>query len=259
MFAVIGDFGADNADEAAVAKLVASWKPDFVVTVGDNNYDGPGKNDVDIGKYYASFIGNYKGSYGAGSPTNRFWPSPGNHDWDANALRDYVEYFTLPGNERYYDKALGLVHLFAVDSDDREPDGITPTSTQGQWLKGALAASTACYKVVYFHHAPYTSGNGNGPTPEMRWPFKDWGATVVISGHEHLYERLEIGGQLYLIDGLGGDSPYAFGTPVAGSKVRYSAAHGAMRVFATKAAMTYEFWNVDNDKIDTATTLANCP
>jgi hypothetical protein len=38
-FAVIGDYGDDNANEAAVASLIANvLQPDFVVTVGDNNY-----------------------------------------------------------------------------------------------------------------------------------------------------------------------------------------------------------------------------
>jgi hypothetical protein len=37
-FAVIGDYGRGGAPEADVASLVASWQPDLVITVGDNNY-----------------------------------------------------------------------------------------------------------------------------------------------------------------------------------------------------------------------------
>jgi hypothetical protein len=255
---MIGDYGSDNSDEQAVAMLVKGWSPEFIVTLGDNDYDGAGTYDTDIGKYYASFIGNYKGKYGSGSATNRFWPATGNHDWDANDLNDYRSYFTLPGNERYYEKQLGLVHIFAVDSDDREPDGITSSSTQAKWLKGALAASSACYKIVVFHHAPYTSGNGNGPTTELRWPFKTWGASIVITGHEHVYERLEVDGLTYLVNGLGGDSGYSFGKPVAESKFRYNAKHGAMLVKATSGDITYEFWNVSNQKIDSLTVPASC-
>jgi hypothetical protein len=157
-FAVIGDFGADTPDEGRVAAMVKSWKPDFVITTGDNNYPtGEAATiDVNIGKYYAEFIGNYHGAFGPGSPTNRFWPSPGNHDW-VRGLGAYVEYFTLPGNERYYDVDLGLVHLYALDSDPHEPDGTKLDSVQAQWLKEKLASSKACYDVVYFHHAAYSS------------------------------------------------------------------------------------------------------
>src|SRR5262249_13402152 len=103
-FAVIGDYGADTPEEARVAALVKRWTVDFVVTTGDNNYPNGEKSTIDqnIGKYYAEFIGNYHGAFGPGSQVNRFWPSPGNHDW-VTGIAPYVDYFTLPGNERYYD------------------------------------------------------------------------------------------------------------------------------------------------------------
>src|SRR5258707_12763038 len=161
--------------------MVKSWKPDFVVTMGDNNYPNGEASTIDanIGKYYAEFIGNYRGRFGPGSTTNRFWPSPGNHDW-VSGLTAYTDYFTLPGNERYYDVDLGVVHLYAVDSDPHEPDGVKPDSVQGKWLKARLAASKSCYDVVYFHHPPYSSA-WHGPSAVMRWPFRAWAAELVLS------------------------------------------------------------------------------
>src|SRR4051794_38411966 len=131
-FAVIGDFGVDTKDEAAVAKLVKGWRPDYIVTVGDNNYpNGEAATiDLNIGQYFHDYIGGYTGSYGAGSgTTNRFWPSLGNHDWySATGAAPYLAYFPmLPGNGRYYDVAIGPVHFFSVDSDAHEPDGIDAT------------------------------------------------------------------------------------------------------------------------------------
>src|SRR5687767_5793805 len=156
VFAVIGDYGLNGQNEARVADLVTSWDPDFVITTGDNNYfEGAAATiDENIGKHYCQFIGNYLGKPGQGSLTNRFWPSPGNHDWASpHGLKPYTDYFTLPGNERYYDVAHGLVHLYALDSDLNEPDGATINSLQASWLEGNLAASTACFDLVYFHHA----------------------------------------------------------------------------------------------------------
>ena len=181
-FAVIGDYGADNANEARVAALVDSWSPDFVITVGDNNYpDGEATTiDENVGKHYSRYIGNYVGAYGPGSPVNRFWPTLGNHDrhtiscGDTGCSGAFFDYFTLPNNERYYDVDLGLVHLFALNSNSDEPDGRNQGSVQAAWLRAQLAATSACHKSVFFHHAPYSSGK-HGPSEVMQWPFADLG------------------------------------------------------------------------------------
>ena len=76
---------------------------------------------------------------------------------------------------------------------------------QGTWLKNALAASTTPWQIVYFHHAAYTS-TSRGNSTYMQWPFAQWGADAVISGHDHDYERLSINGIPYFVDGLGGSS-----------------------------------------------------
>jgi hypothetical protein len=259
-FGVIGDFGANTPAEAAVAALVKSWKPDFVITTGDNNYlEGGGSNlDESIGKYYAEFIGDYHGKFGPGSAVNRFWPSPGNHDWHGVGLGPYLDFFTLPGNERYYDVTIGLVHLFALDSDPHEPDGTSATSVQAKFLKEHLASSKACYDLVYFHHPPYSTGR-HGSSTEMRWPFKEWGAEAVLSGHDHTYEHLSVDGIPYFVVGLGGASKYDFASPpLPETKLRYNEDYGAMLVTAAPSAITYEFFSTDGVKRDSLTVPGNC-
>jgi tartrate-resistant acid phosphatase type 5 len=260
-FAAIGDYGVDESDEQDVADLVASWNPDFVITLGDNNYSNgeAATIDANIGKYYSAFIGDYTGAFGAGSPTNRFWPSPGNHDWNAPALQPYIDYFTLPGNERYYDQDFGLVHLFAVDSDDHEPDDVTEQSTQGDWLQGALGASTACWDFVYFHHPPYSSGDTHGSQTDLQWPFETWGADAVLAGHEHHYERLAVGGIPYFVNGLGGAGIYGFGSALPESQVRYNDQHGAMLVTITGGSATFQFFSVDGAMQDEIVVTKDCP
>lgn len=229
-FAVIGDFGLEGEPEAAVAGLVASWAPDFVVTVGDNNYPGGSAETIDrnIGQYYSQFIAPYKGAFGPGADTNRFWPTLGNHDWGSGYPEPYLSYFTLPGNGRYYTVERGPVALFALDSMPGEPDGISADSAQAAWLREALAASPAPWKVVVFHHAPYSSGH-HGSSEWMRWPFAEWGARLVLTGHDHTYERVELGGVTYIVNGLGGGARYARGfTGLEGSQIFFNADHGAM-------------------------------
>ena len=165
----------------------------------------------------------------------------------------YFDYFVLPGNERYYDFVQGPVHFFMLNSDVREPDGITADSIQATWLRTQLAASTARWKVVVFHHSPYSSSTVNGSEVRLRWPFAEWGASLVLTGHNHNYERLSINGFPYIVNGSGGTSLYPFGVAIAGSLVRYSADYGAMLVDANESAMTLSFYNRTNQLIDSVT------
>jgi Calcineurin-like phosphoesterase/Beta-propeller repeat len=267
-FAVIGDYGTgDSTTEGPVANLVKSWDPAFIITTGDNNYpDGTASTiDANIGQFYYEFIHLYPGSYPLPSSgllrasSNRFFPSLGNHDWNTPGTCPdlpcpYRDYFTLPNNERYYDLVWGPVHLFAIDSDLNEPDGTSSNSTQAQWLQGKLASSTSRWKLPYMHHPPYSSGSIHGSDIRMQWPYKDWGATAVLAGHDHIYERLNIAGLRYFVNGLGGASIYGFRSPPEpGSEVRYSGEFGAMRVDATNDTITFQFISLGGVVRDTHT------
>ncbi len=250
-FAVIGDFGMGNQDEADVAALVHSWTPDFVITVGDDNYPSGAADTIDahIGQYYHDFIFPYTGTYGPGSPEIRFFPTLGNHDWLTAGAKPYLDYFNLPGNERYYDFVRGPVHFFALDSDENEPDGVGSRSVQAAWLKQGLAVSTSTWNIVYFHHAPYSSGM-HGSTTWMQWPFAAWGAQAVLTGHDHTYERLLLDGIPYFVDGVGGGGIYNFVNILPESKFRYNADHGAMLVTASVTEVHFEFYSRTGKLID---------
>ena len=251
-FAVIGDFGEGGQAEADVAALVHSWNPDFVITVGDDNYPSGAADTIDahIGQFYHDFIYPYTGTYGAGATENRFFPTIGNHDWYTAGAKPYLDYFTLPGNERYYDFAKGPVHFFALDSDEHEPDGVGSRTVQAAWLKQVMAGSTSPWNIVYFHHAPYSSGVLEGSTLWMRWPFTAWGASAVLTGHEHVYERLLVDGIPYFIDGVGGGGIYNFGNPLPESQFRYNADYGAMLVTASPTDVQFQFFNRTGKLID---------
>ena len=176
-FAVIGDYGIAGAPARDVSLLVKSWNVDFIVTTGDNNYMTGAASTIDtnIGQYYSDFIFPYLGSFPSSSSRNRFFPTLGNHDWETAGAAPYLQYFTLPGNERYYDVVRYPVHLFALDSDPHEPDGIAAQSAQGQWLQGRLTASTLPFRFIVLHHSPFSSGP-NGSTVAMQWPYQAVGS-----------------------------------------------------------------------------------
>jgi len=251
-FAAIGDYGTTEPGSFAVAALVRALEPQFVITLGDNNYENGAAATIDanIGQHYHEFIGNYAGSYGAGSPIQRFYPTLGNHDWRTVGALPYLAYFTLPGNERYYDFRRGPVHFFALDSDDSEPDGITADSVQAAWLEARLAASDAPFKVVFMHHAPYCSSSNHGSHGDLQWPFREWGASIVLTGHDHLYERLSVSGFPYLVNGLGGKSRYPFGPAVGGSQLRFAGADGATWIDADDEVMRLRFLSAADEVMD---------
>ena len=253
-FAVIGDYGDNSQAEADVAALVDGWNPDIVVTVGDNNYSLGAASTIDgnIGQYYRQYIYPYTGSYGAGATVNRFFPALGNHDMNTDLGQPYVDYFSLPGNERYYDFVQGPIHFFIINSDPREPDGVSSSSVQGQWLQNKLSTSSSAWQVTVFHHAAYTSAT-HGSSMYMRWPFKEWGVDAVLTGHDHTYERLLVDGIPYFVDGLGGHSAYNFETILPESQVRYNASPGAMLVEGDANQLVFNFYSRTSVMIDSFT------
>lgn len=270
-FAVIGDDGTHSEGEKAVAEMVNGWNPDFILDTGDAYYARAGgyttdKYDRSVGTYYCDFLKDVT-TTGTDCPhgsatRNRFFPTLGNHDYTDASLDNYLKYFDLPGsgfksssgNERYYDFTWGPVHFFAINSNQVEPDGTSPDSKQGQWLKKALAASTSAWNIVFFHHPPYSSGATHGDGEWMQWPFKDWGVTAVLSGHEHLYERLQKDGVIYFVNGAGGGDHYDFrATPEAASRARVAGVYGAQKITATDKTIRFEFYAVDGKRADSYT------
>jgi tartrate-resistant acid phosphatase type 5 len=265
-FAIIGDFGnrTSSGAEADVAAMVSGWNPEFVITTGDNRYEGDDYN-ADVGQFYCEFMADAQsGSFCSGneSAINRFFPSLGNHDYtDGGGVNEYLDYFTLPGtgvantsgDKRYYDFVKGPVHFFVLDSQAARRTYNNTKVAQQNWLQTQLAASTARWNIVYFHHPAYTSGMSAVSTV-MQWPFASWGADVVLAGHDHVYERIATQGITYFINGLGGDILGTFlETPVSGSQVRYSDDHGAMLVNASDTAITFKLFSRTDGLVDTYT------
>ncbi len=257
-FAMLGDFGNDSTDEANVAAMVAAQNAEFVVTAGDNRY-GSLTYQQAIGNHYSQYLPAVSGGT---STDNRFFPSPGNHDYnDGGGISEYLAYFDLPGtgttstntsgSERYYDVIEGPVHFFLLDSDEAIGSS-SDRAAQQNWLQTQMSASTSPWKIVLLHHAPYSSANhGNNST--MQWDYAGWGADAVMAGHDHTYERISQNGIPYFVNGLGGRSPYSFDAPISGSEVRYNADHGAMIIDASAAAITFQFLNTSGTSIDSYT------
>jgi hypothetical protein len=77
----------------------------------------------------------------------------------------------------------------------------------------------------------------------LQWPFQQWGATAVLSGGAHDYERLVEGTLPYFVNGLGGSTITTFGPTAPGSQFQYNADYGAMLVDATATSISFKFYN----------------
>jgi hypothetical protein len=251
--AVIGDFGVANRAEGSVASLVAAWSPDAVIAVGDDYYaeaggTGLARYDRTIGAYYCPFLhGAYAGeacSSGGTATENRFWSTPGNHDYSDAGIDQYVGYLPLPGGKTWFSVRVGSAEFFILDAERALSDAAA-MAAQRAWLATATTASTARWRIAVFHQPAYSSGDVHGSTRAMRWPFAAMGIGLVLNGHEHTYERFVIDGVTYVVDGLGGAGRYGFGKPLEGSMARYAADWGALRLDITTDTLHGEFMSED--------------
>jgi tartrate-resistant acid phosphatase type 5 len=234
--AVIGDFGAGSDGERAVADLVARARPRAVVSVGDNVYDDRG---------YPALVGDYYGRWVASA---NLLPAAGNHD-HAEGIGAFDAYFSYLDGRHVYSAGRAGMRVFVLDSTTAlESDA--SMARQRSWLERSLKASRARWKVVVLHHPPYSSGDVHGSTPEFQWPFARWGADLVLSGHDHGYERIVADGTTYVVDGSGGKDLYGFDDPVAGSRLRFDEDFGALFLTASDRTLTGEFWSAGGIRVD---------
>jgi 3',5'-cyclic AMP phosphodiesterase CpdA len=180
-FAVIGDTGTGDKHQLAVAKQLTATRAkfpfEFVILVGDNLYGGNSAKDYD-----RKFAIPYKPLLDAGI---KFYAALGNHD---DPSERYFKPFNMNGERYYTFKPADGVRFFALDStyvDDK----------QLKWVDGQLAASGSDWKIAFFHHPPYSSGETHGSDETLRTQlepiFVKDGVNVVLTGHEHFYERIK--------------------------------------------------------------------
>ena len=197
-FAAFGDNGTGGQEQYDVAQQMvrqrANFPFDFVLMLGDNIYGSDTAAD-----FRRKFEDPYKPMLDAGV---KFYASLGNHD---NPNQRLYKPFNMDG-KRYYSFRKENVEFFALDSTYMDP-------VQLAWVEKQLSASTAQWKICYFHHPLYSDGKFHGPDRDLRSRLEPLlakgGVSVVLSGHEHFYERLKPQQGIYhFIIGNGGQLRY---------------------------------------------------
>ena len=179
-FAVIGDTGSGTDKQRDVGKMMVQYRAafpfEFVLMMGDNMYGGEAPAD-----FQKKFAEPYKALL---DNKVKFYASLGNHD---QSLQTNYENFNMNGKE-YYRFKKGNVAFYALNSNYMD-------KKQVQWLESELSKDTSEWKVCFFHHPPYSSAKAHGSDPQLREVvepiFIKYGVNVVLTGHDHVYERIK--------------------------------------------------------------------
>jgi predicted MPP superfamily phosphohydrolase len=194
-FGVLGDFGVGDQKQFQLADQMAAlhgrFKYDLVVTVGDNVLGSERPQD-----FQKKFEIPYKPLLDAGV---KFYASLGNHD---SREQRFYKLFNMEGKLYYSFSPKANIRFFAFDSTYPEPEQI-------RWLEKELAASNDDWKIVFFHQPLYSSGQTHGSDLQLREVleplFLKHNVSVVLSGHDHVYERVKPQkGIAYFVVGSGG-------------------------------------------------------
>ncbi|HUS05224.1 MAG TPA: metallophosphoesterase [Bryobacteraceae bacterium] len=180
-FAIFGDTGTGEKEESDVAAKAVEYQRafpfKFAILLGDNLYGGEATKD-----FQNKFERPFKELLDQGV---KFYAALGNHD-DTKQVN--YKLFNMNGERFYSFKPKNGVRFFALDSNYIDPK-------QFEWLEKELSSSGSDWKICFFHHPLYSSGEKHGPNEELRSVLEPillkYGVNVVFAGHEHFYERLK--------------------------------------------------------------------
>jgi hypothetical protein len=233
-----GDIGDCRREgDEATARLVGRING-TVLNLGDAAY--PEGTAEDFEECYEPTWGRFK---------DRTKPVPGNHEYDTRGAEGYFDYFGKAAGDPekgYYSYDLGKWHIVALNSNCEEvPGGCEASSAQVRWLKADLAANDdkRC-TLAYMHHPRFSSGEKHGNTHFVKplWEaLYEAGADMVLSGHEHNYERFtrqnsggredpERGIRQFVVGTGGGKGTYPILDPLANSEVHNDDTYGVLRL-----------------------------
>lgn len=212
-----------------------------VITLGDHTYRLG--RAVEFTSCYDPTWGQFK---------SKTYPSPGNHEYSIPGAFGYFNYFGLaagPDRRGYYSVELGKWHVISLNSN---LDG-AEASAQLQWLRDDLRHQKSTCTLAFWHHPMYSSGRRQG---ERRmadaWKIlQDAGADLVLSGHDHHYERFaplnaagqrdDLRGIRQFVVGTGGADRYTPGKPQLGSEALQHTARGVLKLVLRDTSYEWTF------------------
>ena len=221
---VIGDSGYGQRTTFDLAELMASYRLDFVLHTGDLAYRVNEEDDPVEGyarKYFLNLA-----PLLTGLP---IYPVPGNHEYDRETywLDRPFYFYAFAGvgvqgtaNESWYSFSRAGIQFLMLDSQVFH--GVAGRASQTAWLTERLADPGFRFSIPVFHTPPFTSGlhRNDGKALAAEWlpRFEAAGVPLVLSGHDHNFERILFNGITYIVSGGGSRTLYPDSGFVPGSQ-----------------------------------------
>lgn len=249
-FVLVGAGDIANCDVAGGSGAVVTARlldriPGTVFTVGDHAYpSGTAKQFHDC----------YDPSWGRHKARTR--PSPGNHDYQTANAKPYFDYFgASAGPERrgYYSYEIGAWHIVSLNSSI----AAGRRSPQIEWLRKDLSEHRTACTLAYWHIPVFSSGphgreaQDTGHMREVWRVLYEFGADVVVNGHDHVYERFAPQdpkgkpdpkkGIREFVVGTGGGGLYELGQVRPNSEARGARSYGVLKLTLGATDYTWEF------------------
>ena len=222
----MGDSGFGEAITYELAEQMATYDLDFVIHTGDIVYKVSDNKNVQ-----EAFAIKYFQTHSPILKRYPIYPVPGNHEYYADAFfEDQPYYFHVfpplvdtlhgdfgePTSRKWYAIELMPIQFLMLDSQLfwRGEGRVEQTA----WLAERLQDDRFQVSIPIMHVPPFTSGiyPNDGRVVQVDWVplFESGQVPLVLSGHDHNYQRLRQNEITYIVTGGGSSVLYPMGTPL---------------------------------------------
>ncbi len=206
-FIAIGDTATNTEELKKNVQNIVKESPDFILHTGDL-------------QYYSMLLDSWSTFFKNFAPAlliSPFYPSVGNHEYEIpleNGTEEYNQYYSRffpapsqSGVTDYYSFDYGNGHFISLNTEIDYYPGTEQYNWLDEDLKKAEQNPDTVFTAVFFHKPPYTLSDHSPDNKAREYLvplFQSHGVKLVLNGHNHVYERFEVGAITYIVTGGGG-------------------------------------------------------